>query len=230
MEHFAFQGCSRLCQAGFSMETKNLYAATAKNWSRRGPYYHKCEFPSVSFRNITFHEPHCFVGLSWALRGGSQPSQAGWDVHPLEVVSWCPEELCTRCWENSRAIRRRNGRISIPRAREPGGKGEEWEEEAGVQVKGCWNQLERKWVWSWNCTEQTQRLVQLQPLQRSIFLPFMKEMWGQGLPRIDLWCSLLFPSFLFSKIFFLAANNAEGVGKRNPKQPKNPTSLEHLGT
>lgn len=30
MEHFALQGCSRLGQAEFSMETKSLYALTAK--------------------------------------------------------------------------------------------------------------------------------------------------------------------------------------------------------
>lgn len=135
---------------------------------------------------------------------------------------WCPEVSTEWSWER---IQEPSGgemaEFQFLGAREPGGKGEEWEEGAGVQVKGCWNYLEGKWVHR-NCTEQTQCLLQLQSLQRSIFLPFMKETWGQDHPGIALWYSLLLPSFLFSEILFLAATNAERVGKRNHKQQKVP--------
>lgn len=45
-----------------------------------------------------------------------------------------------------------------------------------------------------NCTEQTQCLVQPQSLQRRIFLPFTKEIWGSG-PSWD--CSQVFSSLAF---------------------------------
>lgn len=203
------------------METKkSLCSSSKENWSRRCPYYHKCPFPSVSFRNVTSHEPDYFVRL---LRALGEASQAGWGV-PLEVVGLVPrgDQLRVELRENSRAIRRRNGRISIP-----------WGQRALSGVESERRELEWEWraaetSWRkngcdhWNCTEQT--LVQPQPLQR-IFLPFIKEIWGQSLPGIALRCSLLLPSFLFREILFLAANDAEGVGKRNPKQQqKNPTS------
>lgn len=54
--------------------------------------------------------------------------------------------------------------------------------------------------------------------REAFFCPSWRKCGVRAFPRI----ALLLPSFLFSEIFFLAANNAEGVGKRNPKQQKIP--------
>lgn len=235
MEHFALQGCCRLGQAEFSMETKNLYAVTAKE-TEVGD--------ALIIINVHFPLYPLEYNFSWAsllCKVMMSPEGAVWGYPEPVQPSWlrCPSSvsLVLRAGqhrvglrENSRAIRRRNGRISIPRGREPGGKGEEWEEGAGVKVKGCSRENAVAKISVIIPTAQNRpNALHNHSLYRKAFLcPSWRKCGVRAflglLSDVHFSCLL----FCFGEILPLAANNDEGVGKRNPKKQKNPTSLEHL--